>query len=124
MVDSERAVKNSGSRFAYLMGPAVRLEIPIRGLKLAQILGQPCECYLRPRRAAQRLNNSPIWRSRPRARQPRERPTAWRSPLRLPVHRRRRPPKLPWLTGPGQRPNLPHGGRRSEVAARAQPKTP
>ena len=26
LVDSERAVKNSGSRFAYLMGPAVRLE--------------------------------------------------------------------------------------------------
>ena len=35
-----------------------------------------------------------------------------------------RRPKLPWLTEPGQRPNLPHGGRRSEVAARAQPKTP
>ena len=29
MVDSERAVKNSGSRFAYLMGPAVRLEFAL-----------------------------------------------------------------------------------------------
>ena len=29
MVDSERAVRNSGSRFAYLMGPAVRLEFAL-----------------------------------------------------------------------------------------------
>jgi len=29
LVDSERAVKNSGSRFAYLMGPAVRLEFAL-----------------------------------------------------------------------------------------------
>ena len=29
MVDSERAVKNSGSRFAYLMGPSVRLEFAL-----------------------------------------------------------------------------------------------
>ena len=29
LVDSERAVRNSGSRFAYLMGPAVRLEFAL-----------------------------------------------------------------------------------------------
>ncbi|MDG2261931.1 MAG: serine--tRNA ligase, partial [Actinomycetota bacterium] len=29
MVDSDRAVRNSGSRFAYLMGPAVRLEFAL-----------------------------------------------------------------------------------------------
>ncbi|MED5552094.1 MAG: serine--tRNA ligase [Actinomycetota bacterium] len=29
MVDSERAVRNSGSRFAYLMGPAVRVEFAL-----------------------------------------------------------------------------------------------
>ena len=29
LVDSERAVKNSGSRFAYLMGPAVRVEFAL-----------------------------------------------------------------------------------------------
>lgn len=29
MVDSERAVRNSGSRFAYIMGPAVRLEFAL-----------------------------------------------------------------------------------------------
>ena len=62
---------------------------------MAQFLGQPCEFYPRSRQVAQRLNTSPIWCSQPRARQPRERPTAWRSPPRLPMQRHRRPPRLP-----------------------------
>jgi hypothetical protein len=46
------ATRFAGVAQSSQVGLKVLLEFSIRGLKLAQILGQPCEFYLRPRRAA------------------------------------------------------------------------
>jgi hypothetical protein len=47
-------LKFTGLTHNFPVDPAVRLRIPIRLLKLTQSLGQPCECYLRHRRARRR----------------------------------------------------------------------
>ena len=53
-------------------GSAVWLKIPIRGLKLGQILGQPCEICLRGARAALRTHDESKTSAAPALRQPRK----------------------------------------------------